>query len=195
MRILLITTLALLANIALTLPSRSAPFETMPDESVRHTISGFIFPKSIGVFGREKTTQYNEAGSDVSAGYNAGILAAATVYVYPAPEGGGAKVLAGEYASKQREVLHGHQGAVLVSERPMTISQGDRKLTGQRAYFSFRDLFARTPQDLKSQLLVFRDGALFIEYRFTYPSDHAAQAEPEIEDFIQTWSWRSPPGR
>jgi len=134
--------------------------------------------------------QYNQAGSDVSAGYNAGVLIAATVYVYPASSQQGADVLAREYASKRAEVLHGHQAVAVLSETSVTVSQGGRKYSGKRAYFSYRDIFARTPQNVKSQLLVFHDGPVFVEYRFTYPRDHATQAESEIEHFIHGWSWR-----
>jgi len=134
--------------------------------------------------------QYNQAGSDVSAGYNAGVLIAATVYVYPAPKQDSADVLAREYGSKRGEVLDGHQAVAVLSEGPATISQAGKKYVGRRAYFSYRDVFARTPQNLKSQLLVFRDGPVFIEYRFSYPRDHAEQAEKEIEHFIRGWSWR-----
>jgi len=190
MRTLQITTLALFANITFAFYSHATPFETLPDGRIRHTVSGFVFPKRIGVFEREKMQQYNQAGSDVSAGYNAGVVIAATVYVYPAPSQQGADVIAREYASKRAEVLQGHQGVAILSQSATTVSQGGRKYSGKRAYFSYRDIFARTPQNVKSQLLVFRAGSVFIEYRFTYPSGHAEQAEKEIEHFIREWSWR-----
>lgn len=190
MRTLQITILALLGNIVFSSFSHATPFETLPDGRIRHTVSGFIFPKQIGAFQREKMQQYNQAGSDVSAGYNAGVLIAATVYVYPAPSQQGADVLAREYASKRAEVLQGHQGVAVLSEGAATISQGGRKYSGKRAYFSYRDIFARTPQNLKSQLLVFRAGSVFIEYRFTYPIGHAEKSEKEIAHFIREWSWR-----
>jgi hypothetical protein len=190
MRILPINTLALLANIVFAFSSHATTFETLPDARIRHTVSGFVFPKRIGVFEREKMQQYNQAGSDVSAGYNAGVLIAATVYVYPAPSQQGADVLAREYASKRAEVLQGHQGVAVLSEGATTVSQGGRNYSGKRAYFSYRDIFARTPQKVKSQLLVFRADSVFIEYRFTYSSGHAEQAEKEIEHFIREWSWR-----
>jgi hypothetical protein len=127
MHTLPITTLALLANIAFAFSSHATPFETLPDGRIRHTVSGFVFPKRIGVFEREKMQQYNQAGSDVSAGYNAGVLIAATVYVYPAPSQQGADVLAREYASKRAEVLQGHQGVAVLSEGATTVSQDGRK--------------------------------------------------------------------
>ena len=99
-------------------------------------------------------------------------------------------VLAREYGSKRGEVLHGHQAVAVLSEGPATISQAGKKYVGRRAYFSYRDVFAHAPQNLRSQLLVFRDGPVFIEYRFSYPRDHAEQAEKEIENFIRGWSWR-----
>jgi len=188
-RILIIAAFALL-GIVLPSSSRAAPFENLPDGRIRHTFSGFVFPKQIGVFHREQMRQYNQVGSDISAGYNAGVLIAATVYVYPAPSQQTAEILSREYASKKAEVLHGHHGVAVLSEIPVTATQGGKKYSGKRAYFGYRDIFARTPQDLKSQLLVFHDGPSFVEYRFTYPAGHAQQAEQEIEQFIRAWSWR-----
>jgi len=170
--------------------SRATPFENLRHGRIRHTFSGFVFPKQIGVFHREQMHQYNQAGSDVSAGYNAGVLIAATVYVYPAPSQQSAEVLSREFASKRAEVLHGHQGVAVLSDSPVTVSQGGAKYSGKREYFAYRDIFAHTPQNLKSQLLVFHDGAVFVEYRFTYPRDHADQAEQEIERFVRAWSRR-----
>jgi hypothetical protein len=190
MRAVLISTCLLIASVVLPSTSRAAPFEKLPGDRIRHTTSGFVFPNHIGPFERAQTQQYNQAGSDVSAAYNAGVLIAATVYVYPAPRQEGADVLAREYASKRAEVLHGHQGVTVLPERPVSVSQSGKKYSGKRAYFSYRDVFAGTPQNVKSQLLVFRDGPAFIEYRFTYPIAHADKAEEEIQHFITGWSWR-----
>ena len=113
-RFFLITSLALLP-IAFPSPSRAAPFENLPDGRIRHSSSGFVFPKRIGVFQREQMHQYNQAGTDISAGYNAGVLIAATVYTYPAPTQQSEKVLSREYLSKRSEVLQGHQGVTVLS--------------------------------------------------------------------------------
>jgi hypothetical protein len=170
--------------------SRPGPFEKLPDGSIRHTFSGFVFPKTIGVFRREPTHQYNPAGSDVSVGYNTGVLVAATVYVYPAPSEQSVEILSREYASKRAEVLHGHQGVTVLSETSVTINQAGGKFTGRRAYFTYHDILALLPQEVKSQLLVFHDGPVFIEYRFSYPFGRAEEAEQKIEEFIRAWSWR-----
>jgi hypothetical protein len=188
MRTLLIVCF-LFIDVSVASSSRATPFERLPDGRIRHSVSGFVFPSRIGAFERAETHQYNQAGSDVSVAYNAGLLIAGTVYVYPAPSQQGAEVLAREYASKRAEVLHGHQAVSVLSESSASVSQHGKKYAGKRAYFAYRDIFARVPQNLKSQLLVFRDGSVFIEYRFTYPADHAEQAEKEIEQFIRAWSW------
>ena len=183
---------SLILVVAFATDVHGGPFERLGDGRIRHTFSGFTFPTHIGVFQRVQMRQYNQSGSDVSAGYQAGALIAATVYAYPAPTQSGADVLAREYASKRSEVLNGHQGVAVLSEGPVTISQGGKKRIGRRAYFSFLDPVAPTPRYLKSQLLVFRDGRIFVEYRFTYPRDHAETAERQIDDFIQAWFWRGP---
>ncbi len=190
MRTLLIIAFAVLANITLPSSAHSVPFESLSNGGIRHAPSGFVFPKSVGLFQCEQTRQYDQAGSDVSAGYNAGILIAATVYVYPAPAQAGPDVLGREYASKRTEVLQGHRGVAVLSEASATVVQGGKKQIGHRGLFSYQDIFARTPQDVKSQLFVFRQGSDFIDYRFTYPRDHAEQAEKQVDRFIREWSWR-----
>src|SRR5688572_9354302 len=55
---------------------------TMPGEIV-HRYSQFTFPQRIGVFQRERPTEYDSTGRNVSVGYNAGVLVVATIYVYP----------------------------------------------------------------------------------------------------------------
>src|SRR5712692_5313699 len=125
--------LATLALVLLPIRSQGAPFETLRDGSIRHTFSDFVFPTHIGVFQRVQMRQYNQAGSDVSAGYQAGALIAATVYAYPASSQNGTEVLAREYAAKRSEVLHGHLGVAILSEGSATISQGGKKYTGRRA--------------------------------------------------------------
>jgi len=55
------------------------------------------------------------------------------------------------------------------SQRPSRgLPRRQEILLASAAIFYYRDVFARAPQNLKSQLLVFHDGSLFIEYRFTY---------------------------
>ncbi len=179
--------------IALTPAAHAGPFENLPDGSIRHSFSGFIFPKQIGIFKRARMLRYNRAGSDVSAGYNAGALIVATVYAYPARAGKPEEALSREYDSKRTEISRFHRGVVVLSEGPVSISQEGKKYVGKRGYFSFRDVFFQKAQDLKSELMVFRDGPLFVEYRFSYPRDHAEAAEREIEAFIEGWSWRGSP--
>jgi hypothetical protein len=192
MRKLLISIFALLANIVAVSSSRSAPFETLAEARIRHVLSGFVFPMHIAVFQREQTQEYNQAGSDVSVGYKTDfpVRIVATVYVYPAPTQDGADVLTSEYESKRAEVLQMHQAAAILSEGPATIFQADKKYVGKQCYFSYRDVSSGNSQDLKSRLLVFRDGPLFVEYRFTYLRDRTEQAENEIENFVREWSWR-----
>jgi len=185
----LLLTLALLVSLSTSSLRAANPFEALPDGGIRHTFSGFIFPKSIGDFERISTKQFNDEGSDVSAGYNAGPVVA-TVYAYPAPADASPEAFAREWDSKRSEVFQGHQGVVAVSDTAATVTQGGKQFAGRRAVFSFRDSFQGARRDLKSQLLVFRDGPVFIEYRITYPLDDAEAAEKQIELLIREWSWR-----
>jgi len=81
-----------------------------------------------------------------------------------------------------------HQGFALLSEGPVAVSQGGKKYSGKRGYF-IRDVFARAPQNLKSQFARLSRWFALIEYRFTYPRD-MPRSERQIEAFIREWSWR-----
>jgi len=186
----LLLPLALLGSLLASSLRAANPFEPLPDGGVRHTFSGFIFPKSIGDFKRIDTKQYNNEGSDVSAGYNALSMVVATVYAYPAPVDASAAAFAREWTSKRGEVFQVNQGVTALSDTAATVVQGGKEFSGRRALFSFRGNFLGAERELKSQLLVFRDGAVFIEYRITYPLDDAEEAEKQIERFIRDWSWR-----
>src|ERR1700722_48696 len=82
------------------------------DAPLIHVSSGFSFQSQVASFHRVDATQYDSAGEDISVGYNnEAVPIAATVYVYPAH----ARPLAQEFAARQKEVMHGHPGARLLS--------------------------------------------------------------------------------
>lgn len=175
----------------LTLPARCDPFESLPDGSLRHPSSRFIFPQQIGDFTRFDPRQYDQQGLDVSASYrNRSVVA--TIYAYPAPASQGEDVLEREYQSKRAEVTTMHPGAVAVTEEKFALKQGGQDQSGRHAVFTFQALIRGTPTDLESQLLVFHLGSVFVEYRFTYPASDAVNARKQIDAFISAWAWRGP---
>jgi hypothetical protein len=152
-------------------------------DQIVHRASGFMFPIRIGLFRRVNTNQYDAAGEDVSVGYDAGVLIAATVYVYPAA----GRAMEAEFASRRAEVMGVHKGASFVSERAVTVTPQHRK--ARAAFFTFSDVFKGSPQELESELVVAQSGARFVEYRFTYPAASADRASTEVAQFMESLAW------
>ena len=189
MRTLPITTLALFANIAFAFSSHATPFQTLPNGSIRHTASGFVFPKRIGVFERENPTVRSSRIGRFGRLQCRGL------------DRGDCLCLSGSRPTRRRCArprmrikasrgiarAPGSEGALRRSRQRISRRQ---EVFGEAGVFLLRDVFARTPQNVKSQLLVFRDGPVFIGPRFTYPIAHADKAEEEIQHFISGWSWR-----
>jgi hypothetical protein len=172
---------------------KPSPFANLSDGVIKHVPSGFLFPQRVGAFERKKMDQYDRAGADVSAGYDAGVLIAATVYVYPNPVKAGEGALQKEYLSRKGEITGAHPAAELLSENEVPLTQGGRQLVGRKAIYVFMDKFrGDAKQKLKSQLLVFQYGSNFVEYRFTYPMDHAEAGDREVERFVKEWAWLGP---
>jgi hypothetical protein len=166
-------------------PAAAGAFtQATPSAPLVHSSSGFSFPSQIGSFQRERATQYDSAGEDISVGYNnPAIPIAATVYVYPAR----ARPLAEEFASRQAEVMHGHIGAQLLSTATAAVTP--RQSSALAAAYTFRGLFAGKTQLLRSELLVAQQGERFVEYRFTYPDTEQTSARTEVDSFERTFSW------
>jgi hypothetical protein len=183
------TTIKSLAGVAVSLllaacqsaPTAFGPGAT-PDQLV-HRASRFSFPSRVGSFVRERAIQYDSSGQNVSVGYNAGLLIAATVYVYPAA----GPPLGTEFASRRAEVSGGHPGASLVGQRTVTVTP--RGVSARAASFSYTDIFAHTSQQLTSELVLAQHGNQFVKYRFTYPASHADRASTEINQFLRSLSW------
>ncbi|HEX8372591.1 MAG TPA: hypothetical protein VF585_07415 [Chthoniobacterales bacterium] len=153
-----------------------------PDQLI-HRASGFSFPPHVGAFARVDATQYDTTGQDVSVGYNSGVLIAATVYVYPA----GGRSLETEFASRRAEILASHSGASAIGQRTITVTP--RRISARVASFSYAGIFARTRQQLGSELVLALHGDKFVKYRFTYPASHADRASAEINQFTRSFSW------
>jgi hypothetical protein len=158
--------------------------QSTPQAPLIHQKSRFVFPIQVGSFRRERPTQYDQAGEDISVGYNNySIPIAVTVYVYPAH----ARSLTAEFTSRQAEILHAHPGAQLVVTSNVTITPA--KITALSASYTFEDRFAGAIQPLRSELLVAQSGERFVEYRVTYPVSMLTSAQNEIAEFEREFAW------
>ena len=170
---------------------------TQVGTALRHVASGMLFPASVDDFQRVTPFTYDAAGKDVSVGYNAGRPIVATVYIYPAPSlesfGSPPNVVAdarvrlanAEFERRKREVTDANPGAVLVQERPVTLTQNNVSIDGQEASFTFTGDLGGQMRKLRSELFVFcfLGQTWALEYRISYPEEIDSRAE--IDAFMR----------
>ena len=187
-RIVLVVFLSIAALAASTTMSTASQvfLQRSADGALVHSSSGFVFPIEVGSFLRDRVTQYDQAGDDVSVGYNNVSVdspVAATVYVYPARGGS----LTGEFANRQSEVTQFHPDAKLVATSSVVIAPS--QVTAMVASYAFTDVFAGVSQPLRSELLVAQFGEKFVEYRFTYPAAVEQACHNAVNAFEQKFAW------
>jgi hypothetical protein len=196
---LAVVTLATLSGCPVTQLNRRPASSPLPQATpiftvgeFKHTPSGYAFPSQVGAFQRVALLQYDTAGLDVSAGYNAALpdcLVVLTIYVYPTPRmtfiGANPDVVRSVeaqwldtgYNEAKQQIVHAHPDAVLESEDART----QEGVPGKKAVYSFGDK--------QSSLFLFVvDQAWFLEYRNTYPKQCAPQAREAIDAFHAAWA-------
>ena len=161
-------------------------------------------PETVGNFKRGTILRFDAEGLDVGVSYNLNTASrhiAATVYVYPAPHvasiGSTAEVIAGararlaedEFQRRINEIIHAHPGAVPIHQRDVSRSANGKSYPGKCVVFEYEDVFAGARMPVRSHLYLFCyvDGKWVVKYRFTHPKSE--DAEKEIADFIEKWSW------
>lgn len=148
--------------------------------------SHFAFPSHVGPFRRAGSRQYDAAGEDVSVKYEAGHLIVVDVYDYPMER----ESIGAELRFRENEIKATHPDAKLISKKPVTIRPGGRVRRGEKAVFTFSQVFrADVRGPYKSQCLIFPRARRWIAYRATYTADHAARAEEEIDQFLNALAW------
>lgn len=177
-----IAALILTLSAAAQTPPKSFSWESKGDQLV-HEPSKFAFPKTIGVFQRDRAVEYDTTGRNVSVGYNAGVAIAATIYLYPA----GGQSLESEFSRIKSEIIAAHPGAKVLTEGDTSVSR--LNAPARVASFTFSDRFAGESQELYSVLVVSRYRNLIVKYRFTYPDLRKDRAEEEIKEFLRAFSW------
>jgi len=169
-----------------------------------HPASKIAMPESVAGFQRETVTRHDADGLDVSAAYNLVTPThriAATVFVYPSPSltsigsppevvaGARAHLTEGEFERRKQEIQHAHPGAVLVEQRDISQTESGQSYRGKFAIFEFEEAFAGSRALVRSRLYLFCyvGGKWTVKYRFTHPKSE--DADREIQEFIQKWSW------
>ena len=142
-----------------------------------HAPSGFVFPASVGDFTRVSAWQYDDAGGNVSVGYNhPETMTVATAYVYPAGEAEAAEHI----EQVKRDVLQVHPDARETSAGDWVLKQGGKTYAGLQAAYTFRGEFAGKERDLNSEAYLVKHGPNFVKFRITYPAEHAEAARGQI---------------
>jgi hypothetical protein len=102
--------------------------------------------------------------------------------------------LSSEFQVQDRDINRFNRNVKLISRESVQLNQGVRAVTGIHAGYDLqRDLFAERVLKCGSQLYIFRDGAWFVSYRFSYPRDKSAVALKHISNFLASWQWRQIP--
>lgn len=162
-----------------------------------HEYSGMMFPERVGGFQRGKIVQHDEAGYDVSAGYDLrvnGSRAVVTVYVYPIPPSTerGIALLRDELERVKAEVVQFSPTARLLSERLTQLEQGGRTFGGILATFGIDPPSRFGGERFLSHAYVFAREHWLIKYRVTYPATDQDRVGGKVEEFIRSLRW--PPG-
>ncbi len=173
--------------------------------SYTHAPSGLVFPPSAGPFRRGQITQYGTDGElGTGVGYNLyqpPQAVATTIFVYHSSElisiGSPPEVISdarttlcdNDYQARKREILRVHEGARLVSEGPLTLSNSGAAIPGRTATFHYSEPFAGRRQVLESRLdvICYIDGKWSVTYRSTYPASF--DATEALATFMDHTPW------
>lgn len=147
-----------------------------------HASSGMRFPPRAGAFARVNVVKYLSDASDVSAGYNLGKpRVIMTVYVAPAM----GRTARAYYDESRAAIREKHAGVTETSNEAWTLDQGDQKLKGHRATFTFDDTTGNGEMmHLRSELYVFEVRGQLLKYRVTYQAADADAAQKRITEFM-----------
>jgi hypothetical protein len=150
--------------------------ELHPDGNYTHP-AGFLMPAKAGPFERAAVTQYDDAGLNVSAGYNAlvggetPLPIVATLYVYPAAAGDDLDAYFGRLLG---DIGRQHGGAK--PELRTNILLGPRHFAGRYAVLGYEEPWGGLTQSipLRSYVVVYRWKSWWVKWRATTPGpvDH-----------------------
>jgi hypothetical protein len=183
---------ALLVGLSIRAGSRSAssraldePVELHPTGDFAHP-AGFPMPERVGPFQRVAVTQYDAAGTDVSAGYvrvpdGEARPLYATVYVYPAQGGD----LDRYFDGLLRDLGALHRGAT--PEFRKNILLADRYV-GRYAVFGYEEPFGGSTESipLRSYVVVYGWQGWWVKWRVTTPAPVTPERMREIVELTES---------
>jgi hypothetical protein len=166
----------------------ASPFSRAAGGKWVHKFSGVILPLRIAMFQRADTQLFDRAGRDVRIRYYLDQLILGDVYVYPVERD--RPDLKTEFATQQKAIRDLNKKVKLISQENIRTTQNGHVVAGLHANYELqRDLFNRN-EKCESQLFVFRDGAWFVAYRFSYPRSRSPVARQHITEFLSQFRWK-----
>jgi hypothetical protein len=188
---LLVADVAFLATHASTnLPAtrEREPVALHPTGDFTHPAAGFALPEKSGPFVRAEVTQYDEAGRDISAGYNALIgkgtplPVVVTVYVYPVRPG--AEIDA-YFDGLLKDIGRKHGGAKPQFRNSVVLAAG--RFDARYAVFGYEEpwggLQRKVP--LRSYLVLYRWKGWWVKWRATTPAPISKERMRAIVDLTE----------
>ncbi len=162
---------------------RTEPRTLHPAGDFKHP-SGFPMPERVGPFQRVEVTQYDEAGLDLSAGYNRlpgggdPWPIAATVYVYP--------VRPGVELDAAFEKLLGDLGQMQGGAKNILL--GDERLDGRYAVFGYEEPWGGLRESilLRSYVVLYRWESFWVKWRVTTPAPVTVERMRAIVELSET---------
>lgn len=208
-------TLLLCAAVLLTGCPHEVIFVRSTDIAVQgtyiHHESGMQFPGMVEAFQRINARSYSATGQDdVGIGYKSilrYVPITVTVYVYPVPAVYRADSASPEVADPEKflmdnslnditsVILSLHKDTVLLKKQTFTLQQNGRMINGRKALFQYTQPVDGAPQDVLSELYLFRSGPWFVKYRATYPRTVQSFAQDHIVDFMKSLTIPAPVNR
>jgi hypothetical protein len=154
-----------------------------------HPATGFPMPERVGPFERVGVTQYDQAGWNLSAGYNAmlgettPLPVVATVYVYPRQTG---DELDAYFETLLADIGGSHGGAR--PEFRKNIELGVGRLVGRYAIFGYAEPWGGLTKEvpLRSYLVLYPWKTWWVKWRVTTPAPIDNERMRRIADLTES---------
>jgi hypothetical protein len=165
------------------------PRELKPAGDFVHPATRFPMPERVGPFERIGVTQYDQAGWNLSAGYNAmlgettPLPVVATVYVYPRRAG---DELDAYFEELLAEIAGSHGGAL--PEFRKNIEFGGGRLVGRYAIFGYAEPWGGLTREvpLRSYLVLYPWKTWWVKWRVTSPAPIDNERMRRIVDLTES---------
>jgi hypothetical protein len=165
-------------------PAQPAPFDTYV-----HEPSGFQFPPSVSGVARLDVKLNDREGRDISVNYRLLQTALITISISPVGEAPPDDTLEGHVEKCKGEILAQHEGAKAVSDESVQLLAAGKRRSARHDAFTYRGLFMRRQDWLRSDLYVFSTGEWYIKFLVTYASSERSTGERVCTDFIEAFDW------